>query len=115
MKTISPAFKDDTDKLIALGMVICSIFLSFIPSLLVVIFGKDRVSGCTHALAKAFFNFELLLFLIALAFIIPVIGLLLSFIVGPILIILNVVFVIINILAMAGNKEMKLPSIYEFI
>lgn len=115
MKTISPAFKDDTDKLIALTMVICSIFFIFIPSLLVIFLLKDKVSGCTMSLAKAFFNFELLLFLISLTFLIPVIGWLLGTILGPILIILNVVFVVINILAMAGNKEMKMPSWYEFI
>ena len=115
MKKISPVFKNDTDKLIALAMIIFSMFFIFIPALIVIFLPKNIISDTTYALAKAFFNFELLLFLISLTFIIPVIGWLLGVILGPILIIVNIIFIIINICAMAGNNEMKVPSFFEFI
>ena len=115
MKSISPAFKDDTDKLISLAMLICTIFFFFIPSLIIVFLPKNLISDCTHNLAKAFFNFEILLFLISLIFIIPILGQLLGFILGPVLVILNIVFVVINICALAGNKEFKVPVLFEFI
>ena len=115
IKNISPAFKDDTDKLITLAMLVCTIFFFFIPSLIVVFLPKNLIGECTHSVAKAFFNFEILLFLVSLIFLVPILGQLLGFILGPVLVILNVVFVVINICALAGNKDFKVPVLFEFI
>ena len=115
MKKISAAFKDDTDKLIALAMVVCSMFFIFIPALIVLFIPKDIKSECTHNLAKAFFNFELLLALISLIFIIPVLGWLIGAVLGPVMIIFNVIIVVINICAFAKNAELKVPVPFEFI
>ena len=64
MKAIAPVFKDDRDKLVAVATIILSLFFMFIPALLVVIFLREKISEGTYNIAKAFFNFELLLFLI---------------------------------------------------
>ena len=61
MKKIMPVFKDEKDKVVAVAMIIASMFLVFIPALLVVLFGKSYVSESTYEISKAFFNFELLL------------------------------------------------------
>ena len=115
MKKIVPVFKDERDKLITVAMVIASMFLVFVPSLLIVLFGKNYVSESSYEISKAFFNFELLLFLISLIFAIPVIGWFLGVILGPIMMIFNVIICVINLCAVAKGVETKVPVKYEFV
>ena len=115
MEKIMPSFKDEKDKLIVVAMIIASIFFSFMPALVVVFFLKEFVSESSNNVAKMFFNFELLLFLVALIFIIPVIGPILGFILGPVMMILNVIFCVINLCALGKGSEIKLPVPYKFL
>ncbi len=115
MNKFVPTFKDDRDRLITIAMFISTIFFIFFPSLIVVFIPKDYISESTYNIAKALFNFELLLFLISLLFLIPIIGWIVGFIVAPLLMILNVIIIIINLCAIAGNKELKIPEPYKFI
>ena len=115
MKKIMPSFKDEKDKVIAVAMIITSMFLVFVPALLVVLFGKNYVSESTYEISKAFFNLELLLFLISLIFVIPIIGWVLGTILGPLMMVFNVVICIINLCAVAKGGETKIPVGYEFV
>lgn len=115
MKKIMPAFKDDNDKLIVVAMLILSMFLVFVPALVVVLLLKDRVSETSYQIAKMFLNFELLLFLVSLIFVLPVIGWLLGVILGPVLMIVNVVVCVMNLCSIGKNSEVKVPVPYEFV
>ena len=115
MRNFAPQFKDDKDRLITLAMFIASMFFIFVPSLIVVFIPKDYISESTYEIAKSLFNFELLLFLISLLFVIPIIGWVVGFIVAPILMLWNVIIIIINLCAFASNKEIKIPEYYKFI
>jgi hypothetical protein len=115
MKQFDPIFKDDKDRLIALAMFILSIFAIFIPALVVIFIPKNYISENTYNIAKTLFNFELLLFLISLLFVIPVIGWIAGFILTPVLMIFNVIIIIINLCAIAGNNLIKIPEPYKFI
>ena len=115
MKKIMPEFKDEKDKVITVAMIIASIFFSFIPALVVVFFMKDYISESSANIAKLFFNFELLLFLLALIFIIPIVGQILGFVLGPIMMIVNVILCVTNLCAVGKGTEVKLPVPYEFI
>lgn len=115
MKKIMPSFKDEKDKVVAVAMIITSMFLVFVPALLVVLFGKSYVSESTYEISKAFFNFELLLFLISLIFVIPVVGWFLGAILGPIMMVFNIIICVINLCAVAKSCETKVPVGYEFI
>lgn len=111
----SPAFKDDRDKLITLGMFVCSMFFFLFPPLIVLFIPKEYISENTYQIAKTLFNFELLLFLISLCFLVPIIGWLAAFVVAPILEIWNIVVIVMAICAIAGNNTIKLPAIFKFI
>ena len=115
MKRVMPSFKDDTDRVFIIGTLVASMFFVFIPSLLLILFGKERMSENSHQIAKDIFNFELLLFLVSLIFMIPIIGWLLGFILGPVLIIFNVIIMVINLCAISENKETKIPVWYTFM
>ena len=115
MKKIMPTFKDERDKAITVTLIILSIFLFFIPSLLAVIFLKEQLSESAYSIAKGFFNFELMLFLVSLLFVIPIIGWIVGFILTPLMVILNVIIGILALCSIAKNTEIKLPSWYEFI
>ena len=115
MKAIALVFKDDRDKLVAVATIILSLFFMFIPSLLVVIFLKEKISEGTYNIAKAFFNFELLLFLISLFFAVPVIGWAVAIILAPLMCVFNAVIVIIALCAVAKGSEVKVPVWFEFI
>ena len=115
MKKIMPAFKDEKDKLITVAMVIASMFLVFVPSLLIVLFGKNYISETSYEISKAFFNFELMLFLISSVFMVPVIGWFLGVVLGPIMMIFNIIICIINLCAIAKGDETKVPVKYEFV
>lgn len=115
MKKIVPMFKDEKDKLITVAMIIASMFLVFVPSLLVVLFGKSYVSESGYEISKSFFNFELLLFLISLIFMIPVVGWFLGIILGPLLMVFNIIVCVINLCAVAKGGETKVPVAYEFV
>ena len=115
MKEITCEFKDDTDKLITLAMIILSAFFIFIPSLVVIFVPKQYISDSTYNIAKAFFNFELLLFIISLFFAIPIIGWIVGFIIAPFMMIVNVIIVIINLCALAKKSLIKVPVWFEFI
>ena len=115
MIKILPQFKDDTDKLITLAMIICSIFFIFIPSLIVIFIPKNYISESTYAIAKSFFNFELLLTIISLFFLVPILGWIVGAFVAPILAIINVIIVLINVFAIAGNNELSIPVPFKFI
>lgn len=115
MRKFTPTFKDDRDRLITLAMFISSIFLIFIPSLIVIFIPKDYISESTYEMGKSLFNFELLLFLISLLFIVPIIGWIIGFILAPIMMIFNVIIIIIDLCAIAGGNEVKIPEPYKFI
>lgn len=115
MATIFPQFKDDTDKVITVIMLVASIFMIFIPSLIVVLFVKDYVSESSYKIAKSIFNMELLFFLISLIFAIPIIGWIIGFIIAPILEIINVVVIILALCAIAKQNEIKIPVMFEFM
>lgn len=115
IKKIMPSFKDDQDKIIVVAMIIASMFLVFVPALIVVLFLKDKLSENSYAIAKMFLNFELLLFLVSLIFAVPLIGWILGVILGPLMMILNVIICIVNLCAVAKSAEIKVPVPYEFI
>ena len=115
MKIIQPIFRDDRDKIVAVATALLSLFLSFIPALIVIFFFKEKISENTYELAKAFLNLELLLFIITLFFAIPVIGWMLAFIAWPILCIFNAIVVVLVLCSIAKGSEVKIPVGYEFI
>lgn len=115
MKKIPAVFKDDKDRLAAVAVILCSMFFMFIPGLIVILGLKQYVSENTYEISKAFFNFELLLFLVSLFFLVPIIGWLAGLFLGPLLAILNIIVVILNLCAIAKVGEVKLPSWFEFV
>ena len=115
MKVITPVFKDDRDKIAAVATIILSLFFVFIPALLVVLLLKEKIGESTYQIAKAFLNFELLLFIISLFFMIPIIGWLLAVILAPLMCIFNAIIVILALCAVAKGGEVKVPVWYEFI
>lgn len=114
-RVIMPIFKDERDKIMTVTMMILSIFFVFIPALITMLFLKDKISENSYVIAKALLNFELLLFVISLLFFIPLIGWIAGAILGPILMIFNVIVMLLALLAMANNKEVKIPAFFEFI
>ena len=115
MKSISPVFKDDRDKIYIVAMLILSLFFVFIPPLIVVLVLKEFISENSYQIAKAFLNFEILLTLISLSFMIPIIGWIAGIILCPLLYLLNIIIVIIDLCAIAKKSEVKIPVPYEFI
>ena len=115
MKKILPVFKDEREKAITVTIIILSMFLFFIPSLLGVLFLKEQLNESAYSVIKAFFNFELMLFLVSLLFVIPIIGWILAFVLTPLMMILNVVIGILALCSFAKNTEIKIPVWYEFI
>ena len=115
MKRFNPVFKDDKDKIITLGIIIFSMFFYIFPPLIALFISKEYISENTYEISKTLFNFELFLFLISLFFLVPVIGWIVGFIVAPILAIWNIIIVIMNICAIAGNNQIKIPEPYKFI
>ena len=115
MKKIMPAFRDDNDKLITLAMVITAVFLVFIPPLVVILLPRKYTSDSTYEIAKTLFNFELLMFLVSLLFLVPIIGWIAGAILTPIFLIINVVIAIINVIAISQNTELKIPELFKFI
>ncbi len=112
---ILPEFKNDTDRLITIAMIIGSIFLIFIPSLIVIFIPKNYISESTYKIAKSFFNLELLLTIISLFSIVPLIGWIFGIFVAPILMIINLIIVIVNLIAVANNRELNIPTPLTFI
>ena len=115
MKKVMPMFKDDQDKIIMIAMIIASMFFIFVPALIVVLLFKERISENSYQIAKMFLNFELLLFLISLIFALPLIGWILGVILGPIMMIFNIIICVINLCAITKAGEIKVPVPYEFI
>ena len=106
---------DDRDKIVVVAMIVASMFFVFVPALLVVLLLKEQISENSYQIAKCFLNFELLLFLISLTFMVPLIGWLVGVIVGPLLMIFNVIICIIDLCAITKGVEVKVPVPYEFI
>jgi len=115
MKEISPVFNDDNDKIIVVVMFVLSIFCVCIPALVVMLLLKDKISENSYLMAKALFNFELLLFLISLIFVIPIIGWILGFILTPIMILWNTIVIVMALCAIAKQVVVKLPDTYAFV
>ncbi|MBR6298628.1 MAG: DUF4870 domain-containing protein [Candidatus Gastranaerophilales bacterium] len=109
-------FKDDTDRIIIVAMFICCFFpLLFIPPLVVILLLKKFISEKSYNIAKAFFNFQLLMFLISLIFVIPVVGWMLAIVAAPILYIANIVIIILALCSIIKGGEMKIPVPFEFV
>ena len=53
-----PEFKDDTDKIIMIAMVVFSLFASFISPLIVILALKQNITEQSYSIAKAFLNFD---------------------------------------------------------
>ena len=115
MKNFVPAFKDDKDRLITIAVLILSIFFYVFPSLITIFVPREYISESTYEISKALFNFELFIFLISLLFLVPIIGWIVGFFVAPVLMIWNIIVIIINLCAIAGNKELNVPEPYKFM
>ena len=115
MKKIMPMFKDDQDKIIIIAMIVASMFFVFVPALLVVLLLKDKISENSYQIAKMFLNFELLLFIVALIFAVPVIGWLLGIVLAPLMTIFNIIICIVALCSATKGVEIKVPVLYEFI
>ena len=113
--TIIPEFKSDNDRLIMITVFVTSMFLAFIPSIIAVLFAKDYISESSYRITKSIFNFELLLFLISLIFLVPIIGWLLAPFLAPVIIIWNIIVLLLGLCAAAKNSEVKIPVLYEFL
>ena len=115
MKSVIPRFRDENDKLASVAVVLLSMFFFFIPSLLLVIFGKNYVGESTYEISKSLFNFELFIFLVSLISIIPILGWLIGIILIPILYIWNIVVTVLALCAIGKGSEVKIPVLYEFV
>ena len=115
MKDYIPTFKDDRDRLITVTMLITSMFFVFIPSLIVIFLPKDYIGESTYNISKSLFNFELLLFLISLLFMIPIIGWIAGFFMIPIMLLINIIVIIINLSGIANNSKLIIPEPYKFM
>lgn len=114
MKKILVDFKDDTNKLIIVAMLILTIFAGFIPST-VVFFMKKYLSDSSYEATKAILNLEILFLLISLIGLIPILGWLVGWILIPIMTIINAIIAILTLCSIAKNKEINIPVPYEFI
>lgn len=115
MKSFVPEFKDDTDKIITVAMFVTSIFFIFIPALVVILLLKEQISESSYEITKAFLNFEIIMFLISLLFLIPIVGWLVGVVGAPILAIVNIVIIVLALCGIAKGSEIKIPVPYEFI
>lgn len=79
------------------------------------LFLKKFVSEQSYLITKAFLNFEILLLLISLFFIIPVIGWAAGLFFGPILYIWNFIVVLFAVCSLVKKSEVSVPVFYEFI
>ena len=115
MKKFVVEFKDDTDKLILILVLLGSFFAFCLPAFIAVLFLKKYLSDGTYNVCKAFFNFELLRLLVTLAFAIPVIGWILGSIFGIVVVIFNIVIIAMDLVALAQKKELIVPVLFEFL
>jgi len=115
MAKIDSIFRDDTDKMIVVAMLVMSIFFAVISPLLVILCGKNNISDNSYRIAKALFNLELLLFLISLFSLIPLIGWVVGFFMVPILMIINILTIILALCAIAKQTPVNIFAPYEFL
>ena len=110
-----PVFRDENDKLAAVAVVLLSMFFFFIPTLLMILFGKNYVGENTYGISKALFNFELFIFLVSLIAIIPIIGWIIAFILVPILYLWNILVIVLALCSIGKGSEVKIPVLFEFV
>lgn len=123
MEKFVPEFKDDNDRMIMIIMIIASIFFMFVPPMVVSLALKDQISESSYNISKAFLNFEILLLIVSLIFVIicmvPIIGWIVGFVLGSIvwtvIWIFNVVIVLMAVFAIAQNKEVQIPVWFKFV
>ena len=70
MEKFMPEFKDDNDKLIMIAMFLSALIFMFISPLVVMLACKNVISETSYKIAKAFLNFELLLLIVSILFVI---------------------------------------------
>lgn len=115
MKKILADFKDDTNKIIIVAMIILTMFLGFIPSLIVALLLKKFLSDSSYEIAKALLNLEILFLLISLIGLIPILGWFVGWLLLPIMTIINIVVAVMALCSIAKKKEVNIPVLYEFI
>ncbi|MBR6098426.1 DUF4870 domain-containing protein [bacterium] len=123
MEKFVPEFKDDNDRMIMIIMIIASIFFMFVTPMVVSLALKDQISESSYNISKAFLNFEILLLIVSLIFVIicmvPIIGWIVGFVLGSIvwtvIWIFNVVIVLMAVFAIAQNKEVQIPVWFKFV
>ena len=115
MKKFLAECKDDNDKLILILMLVASFFLFCLPAFIVIVGLKKFISESTYNITKAIFNFELLLLLVTLSFLIPIVGWIVGALLGPIICIFNIIIITINIIAVARKTELYVPVWFEFL
>lgn len=123
MEKFMPEFKDDNDKLIMIAMFLSALIFMFISPLVVMLACKNVISETSYKIAKAFLNFELLLLIVSILFVIismiPVIGWIVGILIGGIfglaLYIVNVVIILMAVFAISQMQEVKIPVLFQFI
>ena len=112
MKVFVPAFKDDQEKMSLLVIVLLSLFFTCLPSLVMILFFKDKIGENIYPIIKALFNFELILFLaLLLLTFIPILG----WLVNVVVLLFNLIVILQAVFAIGKNSEIKIPSWFEFI
>ncbi len=107
-------FKDESEKTLVLLIVILSIVTGFLAPLILWLLKKPELSDYAKILTKRLLNFELTLLCVCILFLVPFIGPMISFIGGPLIWIINVIYCIMYAIAIANSKEISLPG-YQFI
>ena len=123
MEKFIPEFKDDNDKLIMMTMFLSALIFMFISPLVVMLACKNVISETSYKITKAFLNFEILLLIVSILFVIvsmiPVIGWIVGILIGGIfglvLYIANVVIILMAVFAISQKQEVKIPVLFQFI
>ena len=98
-------FKDESEKTLILLIVILSIISGFIAPLVLWLLKKNELSDFAKNIIRKLLNFELTLLCLCILFIIPFIGPIISYIGGPFVWIVNVIYCIMCAMAVTNSRE----------
>ncbi len=115
METIMPVFKNEEDKTIVILTLVLAIFLGFLAPLIVMLFFKEKLSENSFSIVKTLLNFELMLLLFCIIFMIPIVGWLIATIGAPVVAIINLIFPIMALVAVINQQAVKFPVLFKFV
>lgn len=113
MELFNYEIQNENEKKLLFFLLILGIFFGFIPFIIALFCMKEKFNNTLLEIIKAFTNFELIIFLIVFAIgLVPIVGFL-TFLISPVVFIINAIILLMAMKSLSLSRPISIPVFFK--